>query len=263
MTDTSFDLPEILASHKKWRAREPGGKRADLAGAILRGTNLFGADLYRAILDDADLSHAYLYLAILSGAYLTRANLTGANLSYAHLYGTYLYGTDLTNGRLDGANLTDASLDGANLTNANLDGADLTNASLDLANLTGASLDGANLTGASLDGANLTDAIFTPAPAIPNIDARILEAISANVANLDMEYWHVCKTTHCRAGWAIVLAGEKGKALEAKIGPWAAGAAIYAASRPGVTVPNFYASNEEALADLRECAARNPIPTAE
>lgn len=41
-----------------------------------------------------------------------------------------------------------------------------------------------------------------------------------------------------------------------KYGPAAAGALIYAASRPGERIPNFYASNEEAMADIRECAAR-------
>ncbi len=29
-----------------------------------------------------------------------------------------------------------------------------------------------------------------------------------------MKDWHTCETTHCRAGWIVHLAGERGKALE-------------------------------------------------
>jgi hypothetical protein len=67
-----------------------------------------------------------------------------------------------------------------------------------------------------------------------------------------MDAWHKCNTTHCRAGWAITLAGEKGKELEARFGPEDAGRRIYLASTG--RVPFFYASNEAALADIRECA---------
>jgi hypothetical protein len=41
--------------------------------------------------------------------------------------------------------------------------------------------------------------------------------------------------------------------LEKLVGPKAAGALIYAAST-GDPVPDFYASNVEALADIRACA---------
>ena len=37
-------------------------------------------------------------------------------------------------------------------------------------------------------------------------------------------------------------------------------ALIYAASRPDQKVPNFYASNDEALADLRRGAEADPLP---
>ena len=64
-----------------------------------------------------------------------------------------------------------------------------------------------------------------------------------------MNTWHTCETTHCRAGWAITLAGSKGLELETKYGPNVAGCMIYRASTG--RVPNFYASNEAALADIR------------
>ena len=91
-------------------------------------------------------------------------------------------------------------------------------------------------------------------PVIPNIDTSILVAIEAG-GSLDMKAWHTCQTTHCRAGWAITLAGEAGAKLEAEMGPAAAGALIYAASRPDQPVPDFYATDADAMADLRACAA--------
>lgn len=70
---------------------------------------------------------------------------------------------------------------------------------------------------------------------------------------LNMEEWHSCETTHCRAGWTIVLAGDKGKELERDWGTPCAAGLIYAASTG--MVPDFYASNAEALADIKRCAA--------
>ncbi|HZZ79643.1 MAG TPA: pentapeptide repeat-containing protein, partial [Gemmataceae bacterium] len=135
------------------------------------------------------------------------------------------------------------------LTAANLTDANLTDADLTAANLTRA-----NLTYADLTDANLTDVLGASAPVIDNIDAKILAAIESPGCSLDMTDWHTCETTHCRAGWAVNLAGPAGKMLEDRIGPAAAGALIYAASRPGEPIPNFYATNEDAMEDLRECA---------
>jgi hypothetical protein len=97
-----------------------------------------------------------------------------------------------------------------------------------------------------------------PIPTVDDIDRRILAAIEAG-GTLDMCAWHTCGTTHCRAGWAIHLAGDAGYELEKAVGPSAAGALIYAASRPGMAVPDFYASSEDALRDIRERAlAKDP-----
>ena len=96
-------------------------------------------------------------------------------------------------------------------------------------------------------------------PVVENLDAKILAAIDAG-GSLDMGAWHTCQTTHCRAGWAIVLAGEKGKELEKKVGPHRAGMLIYGCSTGNV--PYFYANNEDALADIRACAARSSQPAA-
>jgi hypothetical protein len=99
---------------------------------------------------------------------------------------------------------------------------------------------------------------------VPNIDRAILDAIRNNVAaGLEMGGWHGtdcdetnwCGTTHCRAGYAISLAGKAGFALEKKYGAEIAGKMIYAASRPDQPLPDFYGSNESAIADLEESAA--------
>jgi len=190
----------------------------------------------------------------LDGANLSGANLRDANLSGAYLIGAYLNGADL-----DGADLRDANLSGANLNGANLRDAYLIGAYLN-----GADLDGANLSGASLNGAYLSGANLNGIPVVERLHQRMLEAIGAEAAGLDMGSWHneasepACSTTHCRAGWAIHLAGEAGYALEAKIGPGAAGALIHLASCPWMErVPDFSAiDNEVALADIRACAER-------
>lgn len=76
-----------------------------------------------------------------------------------------------------------------------------------------------------------------------------------NGGSLEMGNWHLCGTTHCRGGWAVILAGDAGKMLEAIYGTGTAAALIYASSRPEEKVPDFFASNEDALADIRKCAA--------
>ena len=164
-----------------------------------------------------------------------RADLRDADLRRAVLLGADLSGADLTGADLSGANLSRAYLRGADLSRAYLRGADLRRA---------------DLSGADLSGT----AGLPAAPVIPDIDAAILAAIEADGCSLAMREWHTCGTTHCRAGWAIHLAGEAGAALEEQLGPSVAGALIYTASRPDQPVPDWFASDAQALADLRRCA---------
>ena len=169
-------------------------------------------------------------------------------------------GEDATRGFKVGLAVKWAFKSGANLRGANLSGAVLRGAVLSRADLRGADLGGANLSGADLGGADLGGAdlrgavVDAPPPKIEKIDAKILAAIEAG-GTLYMGAWHKCQTTHCRAGWAITLAGEAGAELEAKVGSSAAGALIYAMSRPEKPIPNFYAGDVEALADIKACAA--------
>jgi hypothetical protein len=171
------------------------------------------------------------------------------------------------------AYLADAYLADANLAHANLAGADLTDANLADANLAHANLAGADLTGAKNVGeTNGSESIQEPTdpkerqrqravrfrernpdvPVIEALDAKILAAVTTGGGHLDMSTWHKCETTHCRAGWAITLAGEAGKALEEKHGPQRAGTMIYRASTG--RVPHFFASTERAMEDIKRCA---------
>ena len=200
-------------------------------------TDLRGADLSNADLSGADLRGAYLRGANLRGADLRSANLIGADLSAADLSGAYLMG----------ANFSNADLRDANLSGVNLSGADFSGANLRDADLSGADLRDADLSGANLLGADFSD---VDVPVIPDIDATILAAIEMPGAALEMARWHTCETTHCRAGWAIHLAGDAGYALEERLGSSAAGALIYAASGSH-PVPEWGATDEDALEDLR------------
>jgi hypothetical protein len=62
-----------------------------------------------------------------------------------------------------------------------------------------------------------------------------------------MGAWHTCDTTHCIAGWAVHLAGDEGKALEAKHGTHLAGLSLLGPE----AAEHFYEDNEAATAWLR------------
>ena len=116
----------------------------------------------------------------------------------------------------------------------------------------------ADLRDAGLHGAVLSSAGLMDIPVVEELDAKILAAIAAG-GSLDMRVWHTCRTTHCRAGWAITLAGDAGRDLEARVGSAAAGALIYYESTG--TVPDFHASNDAALESIRTAAAsRGVVP---
>jgi len=74
--------------------------------------------------------------------------------------------------------------------------------------------------------------------------------------SLEMSQWHTCKKTHCRAGWAVTLAGEQGKKLEKFFNTELAAMMIYDASCPGYKInpARFYDSNEDALVDMKKLA---------
>jgi hypothetical protein len=91
-------------------------------------------------------------------------------------------------------------------------------------------------------------------PIIPDIHKKIYAAASQPEA-LEMSEVHSCHTTHCRAGWVIVLAGDEGMELERRFGWEVAAMLIYKVN--GYLIEfcdDFYCSNEHALADMKRLA---------
>ena len=73
-----------------------------------------------------------------------------------------------------------------------------------------------------------------------------------------MDQVHVCDTTHCRAGWAVHLAGEAGYALEERFGWELAAMKIYDASAPNlpkISPVRFYETDGVAMEDMKRMAA--------
>ncbi|HSS38574.1 MAG TPA: pentapeptide repeat-containing protein, partial [Polyangia bacterium] len=248
--------------------------RANLAGAYLAGANLAGADLA-----DADLAGAYLAGADLADADLAGAYLAGANLADAYLAGAHLADADLARANLARANLADADLAGADLADADLADADLARADLARAKNTPPIADGSPASNTPAPALRTRDdwekqraenaaaraqryrERHPDVPVVERLDARILQVVSAGDGRLEMNNWHSCETTHCRAGWAVHLAGAAGYELEKKHGPRIAGAMIYRASTG--KAPHFFADNATALDDIKRCAAEQTGETVE
>ena len=90
-------------------------------------------------------------------------------------------------------------------------------------------------------------------PEIENIHSAVYAAVSQPEA-LEMDDWHTCDTTHCRAGWVVHLAGEAGYELERFHNTPLAAQLIYEASGYRIDPGRFYDSNEAALADMKRLA---------
>jgi len=91
-------------------------------------------------------------------------------------------------------------------------------------------------------------------PVIANIHQAIFAAVTQPNA-LNMGDWHTCDTTHCRAGWVVVIAGEAGKEFEDRTSTLFAAMQIYKASSPiRVSPTRFFETNEIALKDMERCA---------
>lgn len=88
-------------------------------------------------------------------------------------------------------------------------------------------------------------------PVVKDLDAQILSKVVKDPGVLDMALWH-CGTTHCRAGWAVTLAGKAGKCLEKLVGTADAAALIYAKSCPGEPIPNFRNGLDAESAAIRD-----------
>lgn len=92
-------------------------------------------------------------------------------------------------------------------------------------------------------------------PTIENIHQRVY-ATASQPGALNMDNWHSCDTTHCRAGWVVHLAGKQGYALEKKTSALFAAMQIYKASGSPINPVRFFDSNKQAMADMKKCAEK-------
>jgi uncharacterized protein YjbI with pentapeptide repeats len=223
------------------------------------GTTLRRANLRSVLMMNAELQYARFDQADLSGSRLIGSRFTQGSLREADLRRVIANKVDFSQTDLSLANLEYGSFEGSSFNDAILTGANITGAYFNGATFKGAVLRGldlasANFSGAIIEGAFISQEDFTDTPVIPNIHKAIYKAASVEGA-LDMRTWHSCETTHCRAGWAITLAGTAGAALEEKIGTAAAATLIYLASDPELKrIPDFHASDEDAMADMKRLA---------
>ena len=172
-----------------------------------------------------DSRKACLEAAVKAGAYLADANLMGADLMGANLAGAYLAGADLMGAQNVG------ETNGSEVKQS----------------------EPADRAERQRLRAQRYREQHPEVPVVEALDAKLLSILESGKGKLKMSTWHTCRTTHCRAGWAITLAGDAGKVLEEKYGPQRAGTLIYRASTGHV--PHFFATDERALEDIREQAA--------
>ncbi len=136
---------KVNCSRQSYRSAKFEG--ANLAGIVMRETDLERANLRRADLSNADLKDATL----------REVNAEGANFQGAYLWEAILEGSMLTGANFKGANLYLANLKSASLANAVLDGANLVECTLTDAKITGASLDNVKLLRAKIGKMQGTD----------------------------------------------------------------------------------------------------------
>jgi hypothetical protein len=97
----------ILGRRRRGTNREK--KPLDLSATDLRGANLRGSHLERALLWGANLEAADFRMAHVERAYFTRANLKGALFTWAHLEGAFLPMAYLAGANFLGAHLNRTS----------------------------------------------------------------------------------------------------------------------------------------------------------
>ena len=228
------------------------------AGIDLRGETLWG--LVAAGIDSCGET-----LACLADA--------GIDLRGETLWGLVAAGVDLTDATPAGLHREGIDLRGETLSELAAAGVDLGGLSRgDLRSATLADLTGTDLRGlevpdlvalgvdlTSMMRADLPAAGIRPLPAdvpvVPDLHERMADAVGADGEHLRMQRWHSgCGTVHCRAGWAVVLAGEAGRALERRYDTPSAATMIYLVSDPEYPLPDWYGDDADALASIRAAA---------
>lgn len=115
-------LEEILENHRHWLMEDVEGWNemcAELDGADISDTDLYGVNLQYAHLDGVSFYKSDLREADLRGASLFHSNLSYADFREAKLDGTCLVDSNLLNADFEYANLICADLRNCNLCHAN------------------------------------------------------------------------------------------------------------------------------------------------
>lgn len=256
---TQEALERIFLEHRFWVAAHVSGNLTsrDIEKAMSYEDLAFLRRISAADFFDA-FSRANLSYLDLQGICLHYDALDYANLAHCNLTKSSLLNVSLTHADLTETVLAEANLHNSKFENAILRGADLHRADLRLADLRKVDLSGANLQDAQLHRAKLTGAKMnnivglSSIPRIEHLDKKIWDRIQHHPSALNITKWHLDETTHCRAGWAIHLAGKAGYSLENEYGPETAGSLIYGVSTG--SVPDFFLSRELTLADIRRAA---------
>lgn len=227
----------------------------DQKESCFRGSILIGFAPRRSLFQRADFSES-----IWDNVDSHQSNFSGSTFLLAHILGSHLSENDFSDSCFEESLITNSSFLKCNLTGTLWKGSNLASASFRRVDFSGADFRGASFrdsrSSISVSEVVLKDTKFSlqnPIPAVSDIHNKIYEICSAPNA-LVMDNWHTCNTTHCWAGWTIVLAGEAGKLLEDEVGPSLAASLIYHASDPGMEkTPNWFQWDERrALDQMRE-----------
>lgn len=89
---------------------------------------------------------------------------------------------------------------------------------------------------------------------IPDIHQTVYRAATQTKGALNMDAWHTCDTTHCRAGWVTTLAGTAGGWLERQLCYSAAANLIYLHNGYQINEERYYQGRRYALANMRKLA---------
>ena len=261
---TGADLTDLLAA----QVELTGATLADLLAAQvdLRGTTTgmltdAGIDLRGVTLDalvaaSIDRTDATLDLLVRAGIDL--AGTAWADLPWRAQHGTL---SELVTAGIGLRGVSLAELADAGIELRSAQWADLADQGIDLRGLAVDDLVGLGIDLSDTVWYELAAAGIPPLPAdvpeVPDLHQQMAEAVGTQGEYLAMHTWHrACGTRHCRAGWAVVLAGEAGWELERWYGTATAATMIYLASDPDYPLPCWHQSDADALASIQEAASR-------
>lgn len=128
--------------------RDMALEKLNAVGAVLRKTDLTGANLSHGLLLNPNLYRATVHGAIVRHTVIFGGDLVKTSFNNANLEDSAIIGTDAQEASFKGANLRNADLVSSNFEDADFTDADLTNARLAGLNVTGANFAGAVTTGA-------------------------------------------------------------------------------------------------------------------